>query len=341
MTRTAGQHQSPYGVPTSVATVTHALCADLQARLIDYASRVEELRTPTEVLHDLCAITTSSLPLSVLGAARLPLKSRDWGSLELGKSAFLHEDVPKGWWEEYDNIARDKFRPMLFLAQSSMASHTWTEVRRMLEPIGIDRWADELALKYGMRDGLTCPVGGRWVVAFWSRKELSKILTQQTRNRDLCGREFRGSAPGAVGWPGRQSDRLARSLDPQGNSGLAFGLDGGAMPRRGRGARSWRRDSPQSPEKGASQAWHAQSSAHGGRSLAAEPNTVRSKRARRCRRRRRRFGSRIDRRLLTLSGETLRTLGISMDRLGAEAPNPFYPEAKGEASAGPSLPKIR
>ena len=32
-----------------------------------------------------------------------------------------------------------------------------------------------------MRDGLTCPVGGRWAVIFWSRRELSNILSQQTR----------------------------------------------------------------------------------------------------------------------------------------------------------------
>jgi LuxR family quorum sensing-dependent transcriptional regulator len=32
-----------------------------------------------------------------------------------------------------------------------------------------------------MRDGLTCPVGGRWVVAFWSRRVLSNVLTAQDR----------------------------------------------------------------------------------------------------------------------------------------------------------------
>ena len=166
---------------TLVQTASHTLCADLQTRLIGFASRVEALRTPTEVLDDLCAITTSGLPLSVLGAVRLPLKSNDWESIQLGKSIFLHRDVPKGWWEEYRTLAHGKFRPLLFLARSSMASQTWTEVRRMLEPIGIDQWVYELALKYGMRDGLTCPVGGRWAVIFWSRKELSNILTQQTR----------------------------------------------------------------------------------------------------------------------------------------------------------------
>jgi LuxR family transcriptional regulator, quorum-sensing system regulator BjaR1 len=166
---------------TLVNTARHTLCADLQTRLISYASCVESLRTPTEVLDDLSATTTSGLPLSVLGALRLPLKSNDWESIQLGKSIFLHRDVPKGWWEEYGAVAQGKFRPQLFLARSSMASYTWTEVKRMFQPIGIDQWVYELALKYGMRDGFTCPIAGRWVVVFWSRKELSNILTQRTR----------------------------------------------------------------------------------------------------------------------------------------------------------------
>jgi DNA-binding CsgD family transcriptional regulator len=155
--------------------------ADLQARLTDYASHVGELRTPSDVLDELHAVTTRSLPLSVLGAARFPLNSTDWSSIQLGKSVFLHKDVPEGWWEEHSALARGKFRPILFLARSSMASSTWTEVTRMLEPIGVDRWSTELAFKYGMRDGFTCPVGGRWVVAFWSRRNLSGILTQPIR----------------------------------------------------------------------------------------------------------------------------------------------------------------
>jgi DNA-binding CsgD family transcriptional regulator len=51
----------------------------------------------------------------------------------------------------------------------------------MLQPIGIDNWSYDLALKHGMRDGLTCPVGGRWVLVFWSRKELSNIVTRPMR----------------------------------------------------------------------------------------------------------------------------------------------------------------
>lgn len=51
----------------------------------------------------------------------------------------------------------------------------------MFAPIGVDRWAFELGLKYGMRDGLTCPVGGRWVVVYWSRKVMSNSLSPQLR----------------------------------------------------------------------------------------------------------------------------------------------------------------
>ncbi len=84
---------------------------ELQAGLIGYADRVEEMRSPDEVLEELHAVTTRHLPLSVMGAARLPLKSGDWTSIELGKLIFLHKSVPEGWWEEYEAVARGKFRP--------------------------------------------------------------------------------------------------------------------------------------------------------------------------------------------------------------------------------------
>jgi LuxR family quorum sensing-dependent transcriptional regulator len=51
----------------------------------------------------------------------------------------------------------------------------------MFDPVGIDRWPFELALKYGMRDGYVCPVGGRWVVSFWSPGVLGNSFTQQAR----------------------------------------------------------------------------------------------------------------------------------------------------------------
>jgi len=164
---------------TSAATAAHI--ADLQTRLLDYASHIEELATPNDVLDRLHVIISKSLPLCVLAAARFPIRDTDWSSMRPGKSVFLHNEVPKGWWEEYDALARGRFRPNLFLAKSSLTSHTWTEVRRLFDPVGVDRWSDDLALKFGMRDGLTCPVGGRWVVAFWSRRVLSNILTQPAR----------------------------------------------------------------------------------------------------------------------------------------------------------------
>ena len=85
--------------------------ADLQTRLVDYAGLVDELRSPEEVLNELHAVTTRSLPLPVLGAVCLPVKSGDWEAVQLGKSAFLHEDVPEGWWEEHKTHAPGKFRP--------------------------------------------------------------------------------------------------------------------------------------------------------------------------------------------------------------------------------------
>jgi LuxR family quorum sensing-dependent transcriptional regulator len=153
--------------------------ADLNAALSDFANGIENLKTPEEVLDALHALSTTSLPLNVLGASRLPLVG-NWVS-ELGKSAFLHRSVPAGWWEEYSALRTQRFKPLSFLARSSLASYTWTETWRLVQPIGVDRWSQELSLKFGMRDGLTCPVGGRWVVAFWSPKDLSNLVTQPVR----------------------------------------------------------------------------------------------------------------------------------------------------------------
>jgi LuxR family quorum sensing-dependent transcriptional regulator len=41
-----------------------------------------------------------------------------------------------------------------------------------------------------MRDGLTCPVGARWVVAYWSRRVLSNILAQKVRVLLFMGANF-------------------------------------------------------------------------------------------------------------------------------------------------------
>jgi DNA-binding CsgD family transcriptional regulator len=174
----------------SIDAASKAAFPGLQGRLSDYTSRVEQLTSPDHILDELHALTAENLPLSVLAAARFPIKSGDWEAIRLGQSLFIHKDVPKGWWEEYDALARGKFRPMLFLARSSLASYSWTEVTRMLQPVGVDRWTYELALKYGMRDGLTCPIGGRWVVGFWSRKELSHILTPPIRVMMVAAASF-------------------------------------------------------------------------------------------------------------------------------------------------------
>ncbi len=155
---------------------------DLGARLMQFSIRTSELATPESVLDALNTTTSRSYPLQVLSAARFPLKVGDWSTLKLGESVFLHRDAPRGWWQEYSSFGQRAYDPAIMMARMSLAPYTWTESRRMIEPIGIDRWPMDLAMKYGMRDGLTCPVGGRWVLAYWSRKVLSSdILSAEAR----------------------------------------------------------------------------------------------------------------------------------------------------------------
>jgi len=121
------------------------------------------------------------LPIDVLGAARFPVQSSDWRSTRLGRDVFLHSSVPEGWWQEYAAMAVREHDPGIMMARASLTAFTWTETMQMLDPIGIDRWPYELALKYGIRDALTCSVGRRWIVSFWSPKVLNSILSQPYR----------------------------------------------------------------------------------------------------------------------------------------------------------------
>src|SRR5262245_33089758 len=107
-----------------IDTATPSSLTDLHTRLGEFANQIGDLKTPGEVLDALHTISMTSLPLRVLGAARFPIVSTDWGSIKLGKSLFLHSQVPDGWWDEYKAVAPVRFRPALFLAQSSLGSFT-------------------------------------------------------------------------------------------------------------------------------------------------------------------------------------------------------------------------
>src|SRR5262245_26563352 len=163
---------------------------ELGARLMNFATGVGAYATPDDVLDALNEAATLTHPLHVLGAGRFPYKVGDWGALKLGESVFVHRSVPRGWWHDYSTVGRHAYDPGLMMARISLAPYTWTESSRMIEPIGVDRWALSLALKHGMRDGLTCPVGGRWVLGFWSRKVLAQILSPQARAMTFMAASF-------------------------------------------------------------------------------------------------------------------------------------------------------
>ncbi len=153
----------------------------LAQELLDYSRGVSDAKTPKEVLDGLDAITSKRLRLNVLVAIRFPDRVTDWDALERGKTVFLHELAPKGWWEEWTRQIPHKVPIGYMLARMSLGPHTATESLQMLEPIGVDRWGFELAQKYGARDIFSCPVGGRWLIAFWSASPLGKEFTEAAR----------------------------------------------------------------------------------------------------------------------------------------------------------------
>ena len=160
----------------------------LSSDVLQFMSGIETLETPDALLDGLHKATHSVPSLNVLGAARFPIRWGDWSGFEKNKTVFLHKSVPAGWFEEHTELTKRHPGPSITFAQLSMAPFTLTDIMRMMEPLGIDRWPIDLALKYGMRDSFNCPVAGRWVVIFWSPNVLA--LSEETRAVLLMGATF-------------------------------------------------------------------------------------------------------------------------------------------------------
>jgi LuxR family quorum sensing-dependent transcriptional regulator len=154
---------------------------DTIIKLIDYSTEVAHLGSPDAVLNRLHEIVSEKTRIRVHGAVHFSVKFGDWRRIEPGKTVFFHKDVPRGWIEEWTAFVTSGHPLGLMTARRCLASFTWKELSAMLDPVGVDRWPFELALKHGMRDGYLCPVGGRWVVGFWSLRVLEDSFTHQAR----------------------------------------------------------------------------------------------------------------------------------------------------------------
>jgi LuxR family quorum sensing-dependent transcriptional regulator len=160
----------------------------LGRQLLAFTTALHEMDAPDAVLNGLHAVTASCCEVNVLAAVMFPLRCGD--RIEKGRNVFLHRSVPVPWWEEYRELSRKYPGTSITVAQAALAPFTVSELMRSLEPVGIERWSVDLAIKYGMRDGLTCPVGGRWAIAYWSRQVLTDALSAEVRALLFMGASF-------------------------------------------------------------------------------------------------------------------------------------------------------
>src|SRR5215470_3064652 len=66
-----------------------------------FTAHVGRVKTAEAILDGLDEFASSFLPVNVLGVGRMPQRTSDWRSIELGKDVFLHRSAPVDWWNEY------------------------------------------------------------------------------------------------------------------------------------------------------------------------------------------------------------------------------------------------
>ena len=99
---------------------------------------------------------------------------------QLGVNTFLHPSLGDvdAYWDRFLGLARN-FGPSLTaeMLWNSLSTFTVTECRRITQPSGRDQWVFEHLSEYGIADMLYCPAHP-WVVAFWSRQQLQRMLAR-------------------------------------------------------------------------------------------------------------------------------------------------------------------
>ena len=73
----------------------------LAADILKYSDDALKFQTAEQTLDALDEIVREHCHMRVLGAVLMPVVYGDTEGIELGKTAFLHRSVPKGWWDEY------------------------------------------------------------------------------------------------------------------------------------------------------------------------------------------------------------------------------------------------
>ena len=142
--------------------------------VVTFAEKIQTCRTPDDALNALHEALPESFHLNVWGAMRFPLRWNNIDALILNETVFFHKSAPPGYWETYVGNMRKHMSMPYAVLYALIAPVTDCDLMRALEPIGVDRWPIDLARKFGVRDALHCPVGGKWGVHFWS-KEVLKI----------------------------------------------------------------------------------------------------------------------------------------------------------------------
>ena len=151
----------------------------LAAEILQFTEVADKCDTPAALLDELDEISSRNCEIRVLGGGLLSIDLGSAESYELGKTVFLHRSVPKEWWDAQVLMQAKTPSPDIILARLALAPFTFSEATKMLDPIGMDRWAAEINLKYGIRDTMGCPIGGRWFFGFWSRKVIKVSRDQR------------------------------------------------------------------------------------------------------------------------------------------------------------------
>jgi DNA-binding CsgD family transcriptional regulator len=131
-------------------------------------SELGALETPEQIVETLNQLVQAHLGVGLYGIWRLPRNPADYSDgYPVGRSVFIHE-ASRAAYDEHMRRARERGPNVLSRASwVARRPYTITDCLREERPNSAERWAVDLLLAHGIRDGLYCPCD-EWIVLYRS-----------------------------------------------------------------------------------------------------------------------------------------------------------------------------
>jgi DNA-binding CsgD family transcriptional regulator len=128
-------------------------------------------KSPEDLIEEIDRLAYKHFQINVMAWVRIPFRWFDFSEYT-GQYVSFHASVPLDWIEEWRIMIKTQPDIDLLYGFTTPFAYTNADIRRDAHLTGTDEFTLILQQRYGIWDTLICPISGRFLFAYWSKKKI-------------------------------------------------------------------------------------------------------------------------------------------------------------------------